>query len=85
MYEIPHYKVCFKYLLQGFCGYTLTVNDRFLLQANPTIGVLYYRGKYFAFSSREAADNFASNPEGLVSILKLFPQLIFTAIAYTIW
>ena len=48
---------------QGYCGYAFTVHDRFLLPANPDIGVLHHKGKYFAFSSKEAADNFAADPD----------------------
>ena len=50
--------------LQGYCGYMLAVHDRFLLPANPQLGLLHHRGKYYAFSSKEAADGFVSNPEG---------------------
>ena len=49
----------------------LTVHDRFLLPANPSIGVLHHRGKYYGFSSKEAADEFAGNPEGSVAVLTL--------------
>lgn len=48
---------------QGYCGYAFTIHDRFLLPANPDIGVLHHKGKYFAFSSKEAADNFAADPD----------------------
>ena len=48
---------------QGYCGYAFTVHDRFLLPANPDIGVLHHKGKYFAFSSKEAAGTFATNPD----------------------
>ena len=49
---------------QGYCGFHFTIHDRFLLPANPGIGVLHHRGKYYAFYNKEAADGFASNPEG---------------------
>ena len=48
---------------QGYCGYAFTVHDRLLLPANPNIGVLHHKGKYFAFSSKKAADNFATDPD----------------------
>ena len=48
----------------------LTVHDRFLLPANPSIGVLHHRGKYYGFSNKEAADDFAGNPEGSVIVGK---------------
>lgn len=40
-----------------------SVHDRLLLPANPDIGVLRHNGRYFAFSSKEAADSFATNPD----------------------
>jgi len=49
---------------QGYCGFMFTVHDRLLVPANPNIGVLHHRGKYYAFSSKEAADGFAGNPDG---------------------
>lgn len=53
---------------KGYCGYTLAVHDRFLLPGHPQLGLLHYRGKYFAFSSQEAALAFASNPEKFISV-----------------
>ena len=53
---------------QGFCGYELTVNDTLLLPGVPDIGVLEHKGRFYAFSSKEAADNFASSPDKLVLI-----------------
>jgi len=50
--------------IQGYCGFMFTVHDRLLVLANPNIGVLHHSGKYYAFSSKEAADGFAGNPEG---------------------
>lgn len=52
---------------KGYCGYTLVVHDRFLLPANPQLGVLHHRGKYYAFSNKEAAYGFIGNPEGFLS------------------
>ena len=49
---------------QGYCGYSFAIHDRLLLPANPQLGVLHHRGHYYAFANREAADGFASNPEG---------------------
>jgi len=46
-----------------FCSYCLGAHDRYLLPANSSLGVLHYKGRYFAFSSREAADAFAADPE----------------------
>ena len=50
---------------QGFCGYELTVNDSMLLPGVPDIGVLEYKGRFYAFSSKEAADSFANSPDRL--------------------
>ena len=49
----------------------LTVHDRFLLPANPNIGVLHHRSKYYGFSNKEAANEFAGNPEGSVTVVTL--------------
>ena len=51
------------YHFQTFCSYCLGAHDRYLLPANTSLGVLNYKGRYFAFSSKEAADVFASDPE----------------------
>lgn len=50
--------------MQGFCAFNFSVHDRFLLPGNPSIGVLHHRGRYYTFNSKEAADGFASNPDG---------------------
>ena len=39
------------------------VHNGVIVPGNPSIGVLQYRGKYYAFSNREAADAFANEPE----------------------
>ena len=70
-------KVGFSLTAQGYCGYMLTVHDRFLLPANPNIGVLHHRGKYYGFSNKEAADDFAGNPEGSV-IVDTFDSTVST-------
>ena len=49
---------------RGFCGYMLTAGDRLLVPAIHGVGVLHYKGRYFGFSSKEAGEAFASNPEG---------------------
>ena len=50
---------------QGYCAYSLAAYDGLLLQANPSIGVLHYKGRYYGFSNKAAADAFAENPERL--------------------
>jgi hypothetical protein len=52
---------------KGYCGYTLSVHDRFLLPANPRLGLLHHRGKYYAFSTPEAAFAFSKTPEKFIS------------------
>ena len=52
---------------QAFCSYCLGAHDRYLLPANTSLGVLHYKGRYFAFSSKEAADVFAGDPEKCVN------------------
>lgn len=63
-----------------FCSYCLGAHDRYLLPANTSLGVLHYKGRYFAFSSKEAADVFASDPEKYISLVVLgarrSPELI---------
>merc|ERR1712226_1374500 len=39
---------------RGFCGWYMVKYDRFLMPAVPSIGVLFYNDKYYAFSSTEA-------------------------------
>ena len=57
--------VHFLLISQGYCGYMLAVHDRFLLPANPNLGLVHHRGKYYAFSTTDAALAFARNPEKL--------------------
>uniref|UniRef100_A0A3P9II65 Cilia- and flagella-associated protein 206 n=1 Tax=Oryzias latipes TaxID=8090 RepID=A0A3P9II65_ORYLA len=64
----------------GFCGYTLVNSDGLLLPGNPHIGVLKHEGKLYAFSSKEAALNFASSPDAfaaeVVEKAKRSPELV---------
>ena len=53
----------FDIFLQGYCAYTLGKYDRLLLPANPEIGVMRFREHYYAFSTNEAAYEFAQNPQ----------------------
>nr|XP_060608988.1 cilia- and flagella-associated protein 206 [Anolis sagrei ordinatus] len=52
----------------GFCAYTFAVKDGLLLPGNPSIGVLKYKEKLYAFSSKEAAYKFAENPEKYIKM-----------------
>ncbi|CAG13014.1 unnamed protein product, partial [Tetraodon nigroviridis] len=51
----------------GFCGYTFVCRDGLLLPGNPKLGVLKHEGKFYAFSSREAALEFASRPDDFIA------------------
>ncbi|XP_065882314.1 cilia- and flagella-associated protein 206-like isoform X2 [Dysidea avara] len=63
-----------------FCCYCLGAHDRYLLPANTSLGVLHYKGRYFTFSSREAADAFAADPEKYITLVvtaaRRSPELI---------
>ncbi|XP_062406850.1 cilia- and flagella-associated protein 206 [Sardina pilchardus] len=65
---------------KAICGYTLVKKDGLVVPANPQIGVLKHKEKYYAFSSKEAACSFASKPdeyiEGIIEIAKKCPELI---------
>ncbi|KAJ8397613.1 hypothetical protein AAFF_G00436120 [Aldrovandia affinis] len=65
---------------KGICSHTLVEKDGFLLPGNPNIGVLKYQEKYYIFSSKEAACDFASNPDVYITqvaeIAKKSPELI---------
>lgn len=64
----------------GFCGHALVRKDGLLLPGNPQIGVLKYKEKFYVFSSREGALQFASDPERFISEVaeraKRSPELI---------
>ncbi|KAK7499331.1 hypothetical protein BaRGS_00009306 [Batillaria attramentaria] len=65
---------------KGYCAYTLAKYDRLLVPANPAIGVMRYRDHYYAFSSREAAYEFAQAPQEYIHLVaegaKKSPELI---------
>lgn len=65
---------------KGFCGWFLVKYDRFLMPAVPSIGVLHYDDKYYAFSSKEAAYEFAADPVNYIFMVaeaaKKSPELI---------
>ncbi|XP_063717378.1 cilia- and flagella-associated protein 206-like [Symsagittifera roscoffensis] len=65
---------------RGFCGWYLVKYDRFLMPAVPSIGVLFYNDKYYAFSSKEAAYEFAADPVNYIFMVaeaaKKSPELI---------
>ncbi|KAK3758413.1 hypothetical protein RRG08_058683 [Elysia crispata] len=65
---------------RGYCAYTLGKYDRLLVPANPDIGVMRYREHYYAFSSKEAAYEFAQNPQEIITLVaegaKKSPELI---------
>ncbi|KAL5510723.1 hypothetical protein EMCRGX_G006320 [Ephydatia muelleri] len=67
--------------MKGYCIYSLSAYDGLLLPANSSIGVLHYKGRYYAFSNKAAADGFAENPEShlakAVECSKRSPELIY--------
>lgn len=46
----------------GFCAWTFVSGCGVLIPGNPNIGVAKWRGKYFAFSSNNAANKFGEDP-----------------------
>ncbi|KAL1254744.1 hypothetical protein QQF64_016973 [Cirrhinus molitorella] len=65
---------------KGFCGFTLVKKNGLLLPGNPNIGILKHKEKYYAFSSKSAAYEFASKADEFVSAVvemaKRWPELI---------
>ncbi|NP_001171855.1 uncharacterized protein LOC100369566 [Saccoglossus kowalevskii] len=65
---------------RGYCGWALVKYDRLLLPGNPDIGVLRYKDRYYAFSQKEAAYEFASDPDRFITLVaegaKKSPELI---------
>lgn len=50
----------------GFCPTTFMLGKGLLRPGNPNMGVLEWEGKFFAFSSRIAAEKFGENPDEFV-------------------
>ncbi|XP_071479028.1 cilia- and flagella-associated protein 206-like [Diadema antillarum] len=65
---------------KGYCGWSLVTYDRLLLPGNPDIGVLRYQDRYYVFSTRQAAYEFANDPQRYIAYVaecaKKSPQLI---------
>ncbi|KAF5897874.1 uncharacterized protein DAT39_012431, partial [Clarias magur] len=65
---------------RGFCGYTLIEKDGLLLPGNPNIGILKHKEKYYSFSSKQAAFQFASKADEYIEQItekaKRSPELI---------
>lgn len=53
----------------GFCGYTLVAQDGLLLPGDPDVGILKHNEKYYVFSSKESASEFAKNPDKYISLI----------------
>eukprot|EP00118_Oscarella_pearsei_P023763 m.288906 g.288906 ORF g.288906 m.288906 type:complete len:635 (+) comp40709_c0_seq2:427-2331(+) len=82
-WHFPESTKDFEYLpfeYKGFCSYTMASCDRLLLPSNPNVGVLRYKERFYTFSSKEAAEKFASNPPlfiaGIGELAKASPDLI---------
>nr|XP_055043000.1 cilia- and flagella-associated protein 206 isoform X2 [Misgurnus anguillicaudatus] len=52
---------------KGVCGWTLVKKKGLLVPGNPHIGVLKHREKFYAFSSRSAAYEFASRADEYIT------------------
>ncbi|XP_043265625.1 cilia- and flagella-associated protein 206-like [Colletes gigas] len=50
----------------GFCAWTFVLGQGALIPGNPNNGVAKWRGKYYVFSSRIAAENFGNDPDRYV-------------------
>ncbi|XP_060762323.1 cilia- and flagella-associated protein 206-like [Neoarius graeffei] len=65
---------------RGVCGYTLVEKNGLLLPGNPNIGILKHREKYYSFSSKQAAYQFAPNADKYIELIaeraKRSPELI---------
>ncbi|KAK2846210.1 hypothetical protein Q7C36_011064 [Tachysurus vachellii] len=65
---------------RGVCGYTLVEKNGLLLPGNPNIGILKHKEKYYSFSSKQAAYQFAFNPDKYIELIaeraKRSPELI---------
>ncbi|XP_072551234.1 cilia- and flagella-associated protein 206 [Salminus brasiliensis] len=65
---------------RGVCGYTLINKNGLLLPGNPNIGVLKHKEKYYSFSSRQVAYEFASKADEYIELVaeraKKSPELI---------
>lgn len=48
---------------QGFCSHHLTANNGLLIPSVRNIGILQHKGRFYGFSSREAADSFIKSPD----------------------
>eukprot|EP00040_Diaphanoeca_grandis_P010174 m.52127 g.52127 ORF g.52127 m.52127 type:complete len:683 (+) comp21546_c0_seq1:71-2119(+) len=66
--------------LGGVCVFAASVSPPVLQSANRNIGILQYDEKYYGISSREAAVQFASDPDGCINMIlenaKAHPELL---------
>ena len=64
----------------GYCAWTIAARDKMLLPGKVSVGVLEYREQYFTFINKEAAKDFAKDPDGyigkVVEHAKKAPELI---------
>ncbi|KAM9495312.1 cilia- and flagella-associated protein 206 [Clarias gariepinus] len=65
---------------RGVCGYTLIEKNGLLLPGNPNIGILKHKEKYYSFTSKQAAYQFASKADEYIEQItenaKRSPELI---------
>ncbi|XP_063237820.1 cilia- and flagella-associated protein 206 isoform X2 [Bacillus rossius redtenbacheri] len=67
-------RICLQY--QGFCPWVLAKGRGALVPANQNIGVVSWQGKYYAFSSPEAAYEFDKDPEYYVTTIAALAHFV---------
>mmetsp|Transcript_19294 Transcript_19294/g.34404 ORF Transcript_19294/g.34404 Transcript_19294/m.34404 type:complete len:636 (-) Transcript_19294:64-1971(-) len=65
---------------QGFCIYSLVMQDRLLVPGNPALGVIKYAGRYCVFASERGCADFCADPDkffgGVREVCYKYPELI---------
>lgn len=74
---IPHLLKLLIFLQQGYCALSLANFDRLLIPSNPEVGVLRYKDHYYAFSNKNAAAEFAQNPDQWVFTTRIVHMFFY--------
>ncbi|XP_076295161.1 cilia- and flagella-associated protein 206 [Lasioglossum baleicum] len=65
----------------GFCAWTLVFVEGALIPGNPNNGVAKWKGKYYVFSSKKAAENFGEDPDWCIyhalDFVRRHPEYIY--------
>ncbi|XP_033102810.1 cilia- and flagella-associated protein 206-like [Anneissia japonica] len=65
---------------KGYCGWSLVQKNVLLIPGNPDIGVMRYQNRHYVFSSKQAAYEFANDPDTYIMMVaecaKKAPELI---------